>query len=683
SSLRYALSNLRRVIGDRVAEPPFLRITRHALQFNSTGNVWLDVADFAQTLNDFSNFEEAALLDVESAAQLERAATLYRGDFLAGFSLKDSSPFEEWVLFTRERLARQAAGALRQLLRIYRQEGQIEPAQRCAQRLLQLEPWQEETHQALMRLLALKGRRAEALAQYQTCRQILADEFGVEPLPETTALYHHIRAGDLGELDELDEKTGRLEGKTGDFPAVLSSGGDETALPDSRLAQHFEAAGLVDKAVTYLWQSGRRAVRMSAYVEAVALFTHALALLDTLPESPARAQQELRLSLALDAPLLAIRGWGAAERARAGSRVIELCRRNGNTGQLLQTLFLQADLHRAKGEHQKSLAIAEQYLDLAQLAQEPLQIALAYWTLGATQFFLGALPASKKHLEKAIALRKAHRDRALLALTGPDPAVACLSWLSWVLWGLGYPDQALARSREALALAEELKHAFSMGFALAFAGCGLSQMRREAQAAQKFAEAMAQIVDQELAAMQAWATVFQGWRYVTRGQITTGITLLRDGITSWQEMGAVSGLSFQSLLLIEAYSRSGQIEAGLKLTAETLAGIDRSNERFFEAELHRLKGELLLKAEESGLVQNKAEDRQAAAEACFLYALKVARRQQAKSWELRAAMSLARLWQETGRGAEARQKLAEIYGQFNEGFDTPDLQAARDLLAEP
>lgn len=209
SNLRYALANLRRIIGDRTAEPPFLRITRHALQFNPDGDSWVDVTAFTQNLPHQENPS-----DLESVTHLEETIALFQGDFLAGFSLSNSVLFEEWVLFTREKLAQQAAAVLRQLLHSYQQRGNVEAAQNHARHLLQLEPWQEETHRTLMRLLALSGQRGAALVQYQTCRQILADEMGVEPLPETTDLYNRIRAG------KLEEETGKAPGKTVAFSSV-------------------------------------------------------------------------------------------------------------------------------------------------------------------------------------------------------------------------------------------------------------------------------------------------------------------------------------------------------------------------------------------------------------------------------------------------------------------------------
>jgi DNA-binding SARP family transcriptional activator len=205
SNLRYALSNLRRVIGDRApaggraraggrdAQPPFLLVTRDTLQFNTACDYCLDVTAFTQLTEPALSLAE----DLQDPSDLEQAVALYQGGFLEGFSLGDSPAFEEWALFTRERLARQVSSALHHLAAIYEQRGEYDQAQACAHRQIELEPWDEAAHQQLMRTLALGGQRGAALAQYQTCRSLLTEELGVEPAPETTRLYEQIRTGKL------------------------------------------------------------------------------------------------------------------------------------------------------------------------------------------------------------------------------------------------------------------------------------------------------------------------------------------------------------------------------------------------------------------------------------------------------------------------------------------------------
>jgi predicted ATPase len=265
-------------------------------------------------------------------------------------------------------------------------------------------------------------------------------------------------------------------------------------------------------------------------------------------------------------------------------------------------------------------------------------------------------------------------------LYGQDPGVLCRVYGAFALWHLGYPDQALQRIQEALILAQELSHPLSLAVALDFAAW-LDQLCRKRQAAQERAEtAVALCTEQEFPFWLAWGTLLQGWALVERGQGEEGITRLLQGLAAYQATGAEVVRPYFLALLAEAYRTVGQAEEGLSVLAEALAVAHRTGERFYEAELYRLKGELLLtragrRAKAAGKKGSGAE-----AEGCFQKAITIAHHQRAKSLELRAVMSLSRLWQQQGKQAEARQLLAEIYSWFTEGFDTADLQEAKALL---
>jgi predicted ATPase len=263
---------------------------------------------------------------------------------------------------------------------------------------------------------------------------------------------------------------------------------------------------------------------------------------------------------------------------------------------------------------------------------------------------------------------------------------------------LGYPDQALKRSREALVLAQELDHPLTLGFALAVGGSSFHLLRRESQAAQDWAEDLMLLATQkDLALFQAWGAILLGRGQVEQGQVEEGLAHIHQGLAAWQATGTQAGRPHHLLLLAEAYrdahhmcGRDGQAGQGLNALDEALALVEESGGRYFEAEIYRLKGELLL-AQAGGVEMlaagPNAQSRQkpafiAEATASYRRAIEVARRQQAKSWELRATTSLARLLQWQGQQAEARQRLAEIYDWFSEGWDTPDLQEARGLLEE-
>jgi predicted ATPase len=240
---------------------------------------------------------------------------------------------------------------------------------------------------------------------------------------------------------------------------------------------------------------------------------------------------------------------------------------------------------------------------------------------------------------------------------------------AWVLWYLGYPDQALQRSHEALTLAGELAHPFSLAHALDCAAW-LLQLRREEQAVKERAEAAILLATEHRFAMEAaWGTTLRGWALAAQGQREEGIAQIRQGLTAWQATEAELFLPWWLAFLAQAYGQVGQTEEGLTILTEALAEADKNGERFYEAELYRLRGELRLQLR----AQEKAEED-------FRQAITLARRQHAKSWELRAVMSLSRLWQSQGKKEEAHGLLTEIYGWFTEGFDTADLQDAKVLL---
>jgi predicted ATPase len=251
--------------------------------------------------------------------------------------------------------------------------------------------------------------------------------------------------------------------------------------------------------------------------------------------------------------------------------------------------------------------------------------------------------------------------------------VMSLNYTAWILWELGYPDQALRRSQEMRTYAQALSHAFTLARSIFYAAV-LYRFRREGATAQEHAEAaLAIMTEQGFVHNLGFATINRGWALAAQGQREEGLAQMHQGLATLQATASRLALSEFLALLAEVYGQSGQAEAGLRLLAEALAHVEHTGERFYEAEVYRIKGEILLHAE--CRVRNAA-----LAEECFQQALAVARRQQARSWELRAAMSLSRLWQQQGKRTAARDLLAPIYGWFTEGFDTADLQDAKALL---
>jgi adenylate cyclase len=343
----------------------------------------------------------------------------------------------------------------------------------------------------------------------------------------------------------------------------------------------------------------------------------------------------------------------------------------GETSQLMPVLGGLALFYSVRAEYQAAREMGEQLLSLAQRVQDPVCLMEAQWVLGTTSFFPGDFAAAREYLEQGIALYDRHPHRRHIILLGQDLGVLFLVWFSHPLWHLGYPNQALQRTQEALALAQERAHPFSLAFALDYAAM-LHQFRQESRAAQERAEdAIALCTEYGFAYYLAWATIIRGWALTEQGQGEEGLAQMHQGVSDLRDTGGEVRLPYYLALLAEAYGKAGQIEAGLALLAEALAQAHNKGEYWREAELHRLKGTLLLAL---------STDNHAETATCFSRAISIARRQQAKSLELRATMSLSHLWQRQGKSTEARALLAPIYSWFTEGFDTADLQEAKALL---
>lgn len=443
------------------------------------------------------------------------------------------------------------------------------------------------------------------------------------------------------------------------------------------LAHHYTEAGLTEQAVAKWQQAGHRDVKRSANVEAVRHFTKALDLLQTLPDTPERPQHELALLISLGAPLVMTKGYAAQEVGTAYARARELCQQIGETPQLFQALVGLLGVYLTRGELQTAHELAEQLLRLAQQVQDPIFVLMAHTVFGVTQFYRGALATACAHLEQAITLYDPDQHGFLVRVYGHDPGTFSLSVLSWLLWRLGYPDQALHRSHEALTLAHSLAHPYAVATALAFA-TALHHYRGELPMAQEKSEALINLAnDQGITLWGAQGTIMRGGALMRQGEnLKEGIAQIRQGLSILWAMGFQIAHSVYLAFLAEACGRMAQAGEGLTVLAEALAMVRRTGECHYEAELYRLQGELTLHSQGPDL-QSTVE---AEAEQCFHRALAVARTQHAKSWELRAATSLARLWYRQGKKEPARQLLGDIYAWFTEGFDTQDLREARELL---
>jgi predicted ATPase/class 3 adenylate cyclase len=438
------------------------------------------------------------------------------------------------------------------------------------------------------------------------------------------------------------------------------------------LAHHYSRSSNTGKAIEYLRLAGQQAVQRSANTAAITHFNDALALLLTRPATPERTAQELSLWVALGPSLQASKGWAATEVEQAYSRALELSQGLREMPQLFSALFGLQAFYAHRGKLQTARELAERALGLAQSAEEPALLLQAHHLLGYSLVYAGELTLAREHTERVIALYDSRHHSLSFLYGGDDPAVCCLSHRALALWALGYPDQALKSTHDALSLAQRLSHPLSAALALAFAAI-LHQFRRDRQTAQECADAAITLAtDQGFPYFLAWGIILQGWALTEQGQ-GEGIARIRQGLAVYQATGAQSFRPYHLALLAERFRAAEQTDEELVAVAEALTWVDKNNEYFYEAELYRLKGELLLKRDDSNIAE---------AQSCFDRAIEIARNQSAKTFQLRATMSLARLLAKQGQRVEARTMLADIYDWFTEGFDTADLKDAKALLDE-
>ena len=441
------------------------------------------------------------------------------------------------------------------------------------------------------------------------------------------------------------------------------------------VAHHYTEAGLIEQAIPYWQQAGQQAVARSANIEAISHLTKGLELLKTLPDTLERAQQELTLQIALGSPLMATKGYAAPEIQRTYTRARGLCQQLGETPRLIPVLGSLVVFYSNRGEIRTARELAEQLMRLAQSVQDPHLLSRAHGVLGWTLQFLGELTSARTHVEQGIALNDS-RMHPRPTINTDNPKITCLSFVARILWHLGYPDQALKRNHEAVALAEELSHPFSLAFALGNI-VPSHLLRREEQLARERAEALISLsTEQGFPYWVVSGTIVRGWALTEQGQVEEGIAQMQRGLAAFRNMGVEVGRPRWLALLAEACGKVGQVEERLTTLAEALAAVDKTGERVSEAELYRLKGELTFQQ------HNVQRSRFKEAEEYFHKAIEIARRQQAKSLELCASMSLARFWHQQGKQHEAHKLLSDIYNWFTEGFDTKDLQEAKALLEE-
>jgi predicted ATPase/class 3 adenylate cyclase len=455
------------------------------------------------------------------------------------------------------------------------------------------------------------------------------------------------------------------------FPATV-----ETA--PELLAHHYTQASMMAEAVPCWLRAGQGALHASANPEAIAHLTTGLDLVADLPAGPERAGVELQFRLTLGPAYMAIRGYAAPEVEACYQRARELCRELGDTPQLVPVLHGLWTYHIVRAQHTSALALGEQVLQLGTATNDDGLLLQGNMEVGWSHFFLGELEQAREHLERVLALYDHERHSSHAFTYGDNPATSARSNLAQVLWLLGQVDQSLRYSEENLAILRSLiNHPYSVAFGLDLAAV-VRQYRSDAPATRALAgEALALSEAHGLAFIGAMASMLKGWALAQEGDLAEGIAQMRHGLAAQLATGAELARPYWLCLITEACLESGAALEGLALLDEAEAAVQQTNERYWEAEIHRLRGQLLLAASDPAApaVVRSAEE-------SYRRALDVAHRQGARSLELRAAVSLSRLWQGAGRHGKARELLAPIYERFTEGLDHPELREAAALLAE-
>lgn len=448
------------------------------------------------------------------------------------------------------------------------------------------------------------------------------------------------------------------------FPATV-------AAEPERLARHYTEAGLYEQAISYWQRAGQLAIERSAHVEATVHLTKGLEMLTSVPRTSVRLQQELMLQQALGVSLQATKGFAAPEVEQIYKRAWELCQQVGETQQLFSVLRGFRLYYTTRGEIRKARELAEQLLCHAQQQREVALIMEAHWVLGAAVFWFGEFALACNHFEQGMALHRVQGHHVRPLLRESDPRLACLSFWGRSLWALGYPQQARERIQESLTLARQRAHPLSLAWTLSSAAF-LYMYLWDTNTVRNLAETLIALSkEQRFVQWEAFGTMFRGWALAMQGFGHQGRYELHQGLTAFRDTGAEVTLSHWLAMLAEACGVTGHATEGVDILNGSLKWVNRTGIRYHKAALYLLKGELLLK---------RTVVDEDAAETCFHQALNVARHQEAKSWELRAAMSLARLWQRQDRRQQARDLLASVYDWFTEGFDTVDLQEAEALL---
>jgi len=522
---------------------------------------------------------------------------------------------------------------------------------------------QKEEVRELIKLLSRELDKRHHLVSAKGIRQLAKQRL-------SSYLFQHIlfqrylyNSLDQVERAELHEEVGNI------LEALYGEQAEEIA---AQLARHFLEAGIVPKAIEYLRKAGDKAVRLSAGAEAIVHYNKALELLKELPETPQRDQLELALQLALAVPLMSTKGFGAPELGQAVVRARELCDRVGDMRQRFFALFQLVNYYGTTGQYRTSLKFAEQMSQIGEQSNDPMLEASCCYAPTWPLLNIGELVQTVEYGKRMMDIYDQEKHGFLAYLIGYDVAVFNQGFGSWAQWILGYPDQAIRQLNEAANIARKLGHPHTLAFVLLLA-CELNWFLGDYPQINKDTEELVPFCEKNgFIYIGAHGYFYRGERAVLEGKVKEGIAQMRQSLAIMEATGTLTCFSRLRARAADACRKAGDLEEGLSAVDWALDAVQKYDERYVEAEIYRLKGELLR-------MQGKPEDE---VEKYFGRAIEISRRRLAKSWELRATMSLSRLWQKQGKREDARKILEEVYSWFTEGFTTPDLIEAKALLED-
>lgn len=447
--------------------------------------------------------------------------------------------------------------------------------------------------------------------------------------------------------------------------------GDRGPAIASRLGFLYEDARDSARASDYFLLAAQQAQRIFANQEAIALARRGLTQLKKLPDTPERARRELGLQITLAFALLWTQGYASPETGASMARARELCEALGDTASLFPVIFGLFSYYLCKGDVRPTRETAEQLSNIARSLNDTVLLVGAHTALGFTFHHEGELLACRQQFEEACRLHVVSQHSRYMQLYKFDPGIHAQCERFWTLWLLGYPDQARRNMEQSLRLADAVSSPLSTAFARLFETYVYQVLRLPNETRDSAEACMAVCEEHAIMLERTWVQCPYGWAIAELGRIEEGLSHIRTSLDTQLCIGAQIARPHFQAISADALLHAGRVAAAVQAIEDGLAASIRNGERTYDAELWRLKGELL-----------KMQGNMADAESCFQKAIEIARQQAARSLELRASTSLARVWQRQNKRAEARQVLGEIYSWFTEGFDTADLGEAASLLAD-